>query len=255
MLSDISNAAEACLGLRDGPKGVVTQVTDGDTVLLDNGIIVRLIGTQAPKLALGREGFVDWPLADKAKAELEKLVLGKPVLLRYGGEVKDRYDRALAQMFTTDGAEVWAQQAMVAKGLARVYSFPDNRKCLEPLFGAERVARTNRLGIWADPYYSVRQADKPDALLQRAGHYELVEGRVLQAEKAGGRLYLNFGRSWKSDFTAVLDNRAQQSFAETGPDPLALEGVLVRIRGWIDDKDGPRIEVTHPEQIEVLAVR
>ena len=32
-----------------------------------------------------------------------------------------------------------------------------------------------------------------------------------------------------------------------------LEGALVRIRGWVDDRDGPRIEVTHPEQIEVLA--
>jgi hypothetical protein len=36
---------------------------------------------------------------------------------------------------------------------------------------------------------------------------------------------------------------------------LALEGALVRIRGWVDDRDGPRIEITHPEQIEVLATR
>ncbi len=28
---------------------------------------------------------------------------------------------------------------------------------------------------------------------------------------------------------------------------------FLRVRGWIDLHDGPRIEITHPEQIEVLA--
>ena len=42
-------AAPACEGLRDGPKGTVTEVVDGDTLLLDTGRVVRLIGIQAPK--------------------------------------------------------------------------------------------------------------------------------------------------------------------------------------------------------------
>ena len=44
-------------------------------------------------------------------------------------------------------------------------------------------------------------------------------------------------------------------FERAGLDPLRLEGALVRVRGWVDERDGPRIEVTHPEQIEVLATR
>jgi hypothetical protein len=43
-------------------------------------------------------------------------------------------------------------------------------------------------------------------------------------------------------------------FSEEGLDPLKLSNALVRVRGWIDLKDGPRVEITHPEQIEVLAV-
>jgi len=31
-------------------------------------------------------------------------------------------------------------------------------------------------------------------------------------------------------------------------------GALVRVRGWIDLQDGPRLTITHPDQIEVLAV-
>lgn len=248
--------AEGCTGLRDGPRGRVTTVTDGDTVHLDNGLIVRLVGTQAPKLALGRPGFEDWPLGDTAKAALEALALDKPVLLRYGGEEKDRYGRLLAQMYVLDGdKEVWVQDAMIASGMARVYSYPDNRACLASLLAAEGRARAERLGIWRDRYYSVVQAEPPAALLGRQGHYELVEGRVLNAATVRGRVYLNFGRRWKEDFTAVIGERALPLFAENGADPSALGGALVRIRGWIDEKDGPRIDVTHPEQIEVLATQ
>jgi micrococcal nuclease len=255
-LSSVSLAAMACESLRMEPGGVVTTVTDGDTVILDDGRVVRMIGTQAPKLPLDRPDFDPWPLAPEAKAALEALALGKPVQLGFGGEEIDRYGRVLAHVFIAapDGA-VWAQQAMVSQGLARVYSFPDNRACLDLLFAAEGRARLGGLGIWSDPYYSIRAADAPGDMLDRAGHYELVEGRVLRAEHNGGRVYLNFGRFWKEDFTVVIEAPALRIFAGSGMDPLALEGALLRIRGWVDERDGPRIEVTHPEQIEVLALR
>lgn len=246
--------AQACVGLADGPRGVVASVTDGDTVVLDSGVVVRLIGTQAPKLPLGRDGFETWPLAPEAKAALETMVLGKPVRLRYGGERVDRHGRSLGQLFVGDG-EIWVQQQMVADGLARVYSFPDNRSCLAELMAAEAKARTMALGIWGDPYYMVRRADRPEALLPLSGQYELVEGRVLLADKAGQRVFLNFGRYWKEDFTAVINGNALRMFEKAGLDPLVLSGALVRVRGWVDNNDGPRIEVTHPEQIEVLATR
>lgn len=237
------------------PAGQVVEVTDGDTVVLDSGLVVRLIGTQAPKLPLGREGFPSWPLAPEAKSALEALVLHKSVQLGYGGEEVDRYDRALAHLFVSDGNEdlVWAQLHMVQTGLARVYSFPDNRQCLDQLFAGEAQARAERLGIWADPYYSVRAAERPAELAGLAGSYELVEGRVLLADRSGSRVYLNFGRIWKEDFTVVLEAPALRLFAQDGLDPLTLDGALIRVRGWVDKRDGPRIEVTHPEQIEVLA--
>lgn len=248
--------ASACEDLRDGPRGIVTSVTDGDTVILDSGLVVRLIGTQAPKLPLGRDGFETWPLADEAKAALEALVLDKAVRVRYGGEQIDRHGRVLGQLFVEGAAETWAQGEMVEGGMARVYSFPDNRSCLAELIAAEGRARAMKLGIWADPYYTVRRADRPESLVTLAGRYELVEGRVLLAEEAGGgRVFLNFGRYWKEDFTAVIEGSAVRMFSDQGLDPARLDGALVRVRGWLDNRDGPRIEVTHPEQIEVLATR
>ena len=255
-MSSVSVAALACEALRMEAGGVVTSVTDGDTVILDDGRVVRMIGTQAPKLPLDRPDYPTWPLAPEAKTALEAIALNRPVRLGFGGEGVDRYGRVLAHVFIDmPEGEIWAQQVMVAQGLARVYSFPDNRACLDLLFAAEGRARLAGLGIWADPYYSVRAADQPGDLLARAGHYELVEGRILLAEKSGGRVYLNFGRFWKEDFTAVIEAPALRLFAGAGLDPLVLDSALVRVRGWVDDRDGPRIEVTHPEQIEVLATR
>lgn len=252
----LASTTLACESLSMAPGGVVVEVTDGDTVVLSDGRKVRLIGTQAPKLPLGRDDFETWPLAPEAQKALADLVLNKSVRLGFGGEEIDRHERVLAHVFVeTDNGEVWAQLFMVGAGLARVYSFPDNRQCLEPLFAAEARARADRLGIWANPYYSVRAADRPGELLDRVGHYELVEGRVLLADRSGSRIFLNFGRFWKEDFTAVIEAPALRLFETAGLDPLVLEGALVRIRGWVDDRDGPRIEITHPEQIEVLATR
>jgi len=246
------SAAPACDGLVDGPKGIVASVADGDTVVLDTGLVVRLIGTQAPKLPQGREDFVAWPKAEDARLALERLVLGKPVRVRHGGERTDRHGRTLGQLFVLDTAELWVQQAMIADGWARVYSFPDNRACVPQLLAVETQARLNKLGIWADPYYLVLRADRPADFAGRPGHYELVEGRVLLADKVQGRVYLNFGRSWKEDFTATIDRAALGLFSRSGLDPMTLEGALVRIRGWVEEVDGPRVEITHPEQIEVL---
>ena len=64
------------------------EVVDGDTVVLEDGRRVRLVGIQAPKLPLGRPGFERWPLADEAKHALESLVLGEnrhPCLWRPAG--------------------------------------------------------------------------------------------------------------------------------------------------------------------------
>lgn len=244
----------ACADLTPGITAQVVAVTDGDTVILDSGDKVRLIGLQAPKLPLGRPDFDPWPLADEAKAKLEELSLGQTVDVRYGGAERDRHGRVLGHMFIGDD-EIWAQQEMLRVGMARVYSFADNRSCLEQLYRAEAVARAERAGIWADEFYTIVQADRPQSVLALEGEYGLIEGRVLNADVSGSRLYLNFGRDWDTDFTAVIERPAMRLFEADGADPLALQGALVRVRGWVEDWNGPRIEITHPEQIEVLAWR
>ena len=52
----------------------------------------------------------------------------------------------------------------------------------------------------------------------------------------------------------MIEAKALRLFESEKLDPLKLGGALLRVRGWVDLHDGPRITVSHPEQIEVLAV-
>lgn len=234
--------------LSEGETARVRAVIDGDTVALEGGREVRLVGIQAPKLPLGRPNFREWPLAQAAKAALEDIVAGREVLLGYGDRREDRYGRLLAHLAA---GEVWVQGQMLELGMARVYTFADNRRLVAEMLALEEAARAAGRGIWADPFYRILSAAEVDAK-RDAGTFQLVEGRVVDAARVGRYVYLNFGSDYRSDFTAVILPEARKLFGPEGPDPAAYAGRRVRVRGWIESFNGPMIEVTHPEQIELL---
>ncbi len=229
----------------------VKAVVDGDTVILESAVMgaaqVRLVGIQAPKLPLGRRNFPTWPLAEPSKRALEGLVLGRTVRLSFGGAEKDRHGRLLAHLYRADGA--WVQGEMLKKGMARVYSFADNRAMVAEMLALEEEARRAKRGIWGLRFYAVRT---PEDLGSWIGTFQLVRGRVLKAAKVKARVYLNFGDDWRTDFTITLQAKTRRLFRKAGLEPLSLEGREVRVRGWLKKFNGPMIEATHPEQIEVL---
>lgn len=245
--------AAALEGLRPGGEAKVVSVVDGDTVVLDRAIDgatqVRLTGIQAPKLALGRPNFKDWPLAAEARKELEALTLGRPVRLFHGPQRMDRHGRLLAHLVGPDG--LWLQGEMLKRGLARVYTFADNRDRAAEMYRLEREAREAKRGIWALPYYAVRGTD-PKALDRDRDTFQVIEGRIADAALARGVLYLNFGANWRDDFTARVGKDALKLFRAAGLGPEDFRDRRVRVRGWLRERNGPMIDLSHPEQIEFL---
>lgn len=234
--------------LADGGRARAVEVIDGDTLVLSDGHEVRLVGIQAPKLPLGRRGFVAWPLADEAKAALERLTLGKNLRLGFGGRRRDRHGRTLAHLIREDDG-TWIQGAMLEAGLARVYTFEDNRSVAGLLLEREEAARAAKRGIWSDPFYAILE---PEDTPRHIGDFVLVEGRVEAAATVRGRAYLNFGSDWRDDFTVTVAPRDRRTFFPPGWDPEAYESRRIRVRGWLESYNGPSIDATHPEQIEVL---
>jgi len=228
-------------------RGYVKSVVDGDTLVLRNGTEVRLVGIQAPKLPLGRKNFPTWPLAPDAKAALTKLAIEKELTLEYGGRKIDRHGRLLAHLYLKDGN--WIQGALLEAGMARVYSFPDNRSRIKEMLKHEKSARMAKRGIWGHPYYRIINHRQTPRHLRS---FQLIEGKVQKAVVVRGRAYLNFGENWRNDFTITMSPRTMRRFWRKGPAIDRYQGKNIRVRGWLKKFNGPMIEASHPEQIEIL---
>ena len=226
----------------------VAEAIDGGTVRLEDGERVRLAGIQAPRLGSGASGVESRPLAREARQALAALAQGRRVGLAFAGPRRDRHGRLRAHLVRLDDG-AWIQGALLAAGLARVMSLADERAAVPEMLTHERRARAARRGIWREPRYRVRAAAEAGGALRS---FQLVEGRVRAAAVVRGRGYLNFGEDWREDFTVSIAPRDRRRFEAAGIAVEDYEGRLVRVRGWIVSFNGPMIEATHPEQIEVL---
>ena len=228
-------------------SGRVATVVDGDTLVLTDDRQVRLVGIDAPRAPLGAAPDMIWRQAEAAKAGLSELALDRIVTLRSGGASSDRYGRVLAQLYREDG--LWLQGEMLRRGMARVHSYADNRALVGEMLAIEEEARQTRRGLWRDPFYAVRRAEEAGRFVES---FQLVEGTIVDIAKVKGQIFLNFAPDWHSAFTAHLPRNALPLFKEAHVDPLSLKGATVRLRGWVRFDTRPMIDVTHPEQIELL---
>jgi hypothetical protein len=87
------------------------------------------------------------------------------------------------------------------------------------------------------------------------GQFALIEGKVLSVRENGATIatiYVNFGRRWAQDFAVTILKRHRRDFAAANIDPKELEGRRIRVRGWVEQRRGPIMEASVPEQIEVI---
>lgn len=236
-LAACSAAKDPLDDLAVGEHGRVVRVLDGDALVLDTGQSVRLVGIEAPAAPYrDREGD---PGYEDAKRLLEDMVLGREVELRYGGLTRDRYDRALAQVVTTDalGPRLWLNAEMVKKGGARVRVYPDTAAANAPLLGFEAAARADRRGLWGKGAWPILDAAQ---LPEGAGHFQIVEGTTGDMQSSGER----FAVCDVALKGSALVLEIQKAAAELCQLP---EGTPVRARGFL--RDG-RLEITHPLNVE-----
>jgi endonuclease YncB( thermonuclease family) len=239
------------LGADSIDRGRVSAVVDGRTFVLEDGRELRLAGIEVPAAMPGTHDAPVLTAAQAAKTELQQLISGREVALKRLGAEADRYGRRLVHVLVArEDAQLWAQRIMVARGHARVAARLDP-DCAKELLPAERAARAAGLGLWSDPHFGLRPAEKPADILGDRGRFALVEGKIISVRESGGTVYLNFGRRWTRDFAVTVPKRNERLFTAAGIELKKLEGRRVRIRGWVEERGGPRIEAHGPEQIEI----
>lgn len=248
--------ARACPALKsaDSPR-TVAEIVDADTIRLDDGSEVRLIGALAPKRPLTFVSRSPWKPEQEAVAALRELALGKTAEIIDAGRPADRYARRLAHVAVIDsnGDRLWLQGALLERGLARTYVLPGSTDCLSEMLSREQNARARRAGLWAFGAYAVRRATRPSELMKMRSTFQIVEGRVVSVATIRGSVYLNFGSDWRRDFTAALlkPGRARDG-KPSQPDLAVLKGRTVRVRGWIERRNGPFVEIVDANEIEVV---
>ncbi len=235
-----NDAAPAPCGVETLGIFAAGPAVDGRTFRLKDGREVRLAGVEVPPGSAAQEA-------------LEKFLGGGLVALKRQEPGSDRYGHLVAHVFALrDGSERWIQREMIAGGHARVGAHGSDPSCIAALLTAERKARDGHIGLWGDATYAIKQADDLAGLLAEKGRFTVAEGRVLSVRESGSTIYINFGRVWSRNLTVTILRRNVRAFAAAGIDPKKLEARRIRVRGWIEDRNGPMIEVTRPEQIEIV---
>jgi endonuclease YncB( thermonuclease family) len=216
-------------------EGRVAAVIDARTLRLDDGREVRLAGIV--------------PVTPD-KAKMAAIVTGRDVTLRGEDDAPDRYGRQPAFVFLP-GSGTPVQSELLRRGEALVSTEMTNKDCAAELATAEAEARQAKRGTWADPA-AIKNAESPGDILAGIGRFTVVEGKVLSVRQAGPTTYLNFGRNWTRDFAVTISRRMVPAFEAAGLAPKSLENRRIRVRGFVEARGGPRIEVLRVGQIEVL---
>lgn len=247
LLIDRASAQSPPCPLAEGEMRAVARVHDGETLILDDGRLLRLVGALAPRAGDVGATAGSWPPENEIRAALAALVEGRSVRLWHDAVRRDRYGQVLAHVMI--GGD-WLQGMLVSRGLARAYGRPGSDACSEVLAMLERQAREQGLGLWASAAYRLRLASRGD-WARAIGSFQVVSGTVRRVSR-GAEVYLALGTRTGRAYplaAVVAANRAELS---GGVAPRALVGRRVLVRGWIEQRRGPVIVIDSKGQLELM---
>ncbi|MBL1319456.1 MAG: thermonuclease family protein [Methylophaga sp.] len=215
-------------------KNKVAYVYDGDTIKLENGEKIRLLGIDTPEVASHYRKAT--PGGNVAKKWLTKRLEGADVYLEYDQEKRDKYKRVLAHVFLKNGEHI--NVTLVKEGLAIVNLFPPNLRYKNELLAAQKTAQQQHLGMWAMKRYQLTSADK----VRKVSGWKRYQGTVqsIKNNRKYVRLFIN----------KKLNIRIAKQNLYLFPDLETYIGQKVEVRGWLSGKKSPfSILVRHPSAL------
>jgi len=215
-------------------QGRVASIVDGRTLTLQDGRTVRLAGVEDTVSGV--------PAKAAQRGALEALIGGSEVILR--GNPKPAFAFISGQVEPV-------QAKLVEDGHLAVTAQVDDKACAAVLRAREFQARQARRGLWTEPA-ALKNAEMPGDILTLVGRFVVVEGRVLSVREAGATLYINFGRRWTQDLAVTISRRNVAAFEAAGVPVKSLERKRILVRGWVEQRGGPRLHASWPGQIEVV---
>jgi len=212
------------------------HVYDGDTIKLQDGRRVRLIGINTPEI--GRDGTPSGPLAGEARSALRELLEAgsSMLLLQHGAERHDRYGRLLANAFLQSGENIAV--SLLQQGLATTLVVPPNTWAHNCYQAHEDQARRANRGLWALAEYRVQDAA---TLPPGTRGFCIVSGRVLEVRESRHNVWVDMD----GPLVVRIPRKDLVNFEPHNPEQLV--GQSVEVRGWVKaDRNGLRLTARHP---------
>lgn len=234
--------AKDCLTDRIDERVRVSYVHDGDTLTLQDGRHLRLIGINTPEL--GRDGTPNEPGALAARDTLRRLVFfNKDQLgLRFDRERKDRHDRLLAHAFLDDGRNLTA--TLLEQGQGFALTVPPNTWQAGCYHGIADSARAEHIGIWALSAYAPKPAT---SLPLSTKGFQFIRGRVSHVSEGQYNRWINL----VGNVALKIAKEDLDYFRGVPWDRLS--GREIEASGWMYQRHGQlRIPVHHPLMLEIV---
>lgn len=239
----------------------VARVSDGDTLKLQDGRSVRVLGINAPEITHGKKA--GQPLGRESRATAQEFVdrTNRRVRLGVEQEVHDHYGRLLAHVYDSRGRSLAAEQLRL--GMAMQVAVPPNIAQAKCLVAVEQAARKKQLGVWRNHYW---QPLPSGSMRGDETGFRLVSGRVARVDinsavwlELEGKLV---ARVAKKDWPLFGSERfGGEKFGQNKRDWQSLVGRKIEVRGWISQQKSKRsqqfkplvLQLRSPSSLRVIA--
>lgn len=224
-------ASSSSSSVDDGELVRVTKVIDGDTLIVEGGERVRLLGIDSEER--GENCY------EPARKRLKEFVEDKRVKLVFSGDKRGSYDRLLAYVFLNDTN---INRKMVEQGFA-VARIDSEDRFSEGIVDAEEDAMENNRGC----EWSESEEEDICSVEERVGEEVSVTGEVMDSYLSNSTLFLNFGGEYPDHcFTAVV-----WDVEDLGLEKDSFVGEEVSISGEVEMYQGkPQVPVSRKSQID-----
>jgi micrococcal nuclease len=220
----------------------VKTVYDGDTVVLEDGRKIRLLGINTPEVQHKNK------LADAGGEDAKTWLINKlqhsKVRLEFDFDKTDKYGRTLAHLFSEEKEHI--NLSLVKAGLATISIYPPNLMYVNELLAAENKAEQDKLGIWQRPEYAAIPVNN----LTKTRHpgWSRLVGKVVAIRNTPKSIYLVFS----SQFEARIERKWQSLF----PDVNRYLSKTVELRGWVKkNREHFSLLIRHPSAIRQREIK
>lgn len=236
-----------CPAVRVDETVRLAQVVDGDTLRLQDGRRIRVLGINTPEVA--RKGQAGEALgAEASAASREFLPAQQQVHLVYDRDQNDRYGRVLAHVYNAQRQSLAAH--LLERGLALQVVVPPNLSEVKCLARQEARARQLNRGIWREKGWQLQSA--ADASLDQTG-FRRVKGKVTKVTVLRD-IWIEL------DGPIVLKIAQQDRHYFPEAQWQSWVGKQVEVRGWLSNRASEfqrkrgfkplQMQVRHPLMLE-----